>query len=226
MVPKDRYLVWLFETWEWLLYVFGGSALFRAHSEVITPSYEHFPVDGTLVGADLVEDYLLFAKEHAGVSSWDIPAPSPTFAQLSDPTSIVAALSRFLAKEVVSKISEADSEEAVEYLVDITAVFLGFGVFLCNRSSSRGASQPWLPEPARLTRLSELELSYALAVYTTVGEIPDRDVVPHLTLNPRGYFLKAQRHLLRFQGPAFRRLRTVANVDGPYRYLGIAVGER
>ena len=224
MVPKDRYLIWLFETWEWLLYAFGGSALFRARSEIITPCYEHFPVDATLLGSDLIEDYFLFAKEHAGVSNWDMAEPSPALSQLSDPTSIVAALSLFIAKEIVSKIGEEHNEDAFEYLIDITAVFLGFGVFLCNRSSSRGASQPWLPEPTRLTRLSELELSYALAVYTTVGEIPDRDVVPHLTLNPRGYFLKAQRHLLRFQGPAYRRLRTVSNTDGPYRYLGIVDG--
>ena len=231
MLPKPGYIEWLFETWAWLLHhhdtetAFGGRAL-------VTPTRLDFPVDPRLTGEDLAEDYFIFVQEHAGLSNWPLhvvpehelhgeagdegfPIPyDPTW--LADPARLVTHFARGVAHYVVHSIDDAIPGD-VEYAIDATAVYLGFGAFAANAASPRASGEN-LILARRLGVMAEHELAYALAVFGVLLEIPDREMEQHLRPNPRAFHRKAVKHVLRHHGRGLERLRgTYPKRVGPYR---------
>ncbi len=208
----------------------------------MTPTEEDFPVELELEGHELVEDYFLFVKEHAGLQGWpfqlvaeeDIDVPtgddgSPLLlveydpALLATPTRLVAQLARGAARHVVLVDGSDDlDEDELEPLADATSVFLGFGLFAANAAPRIGESQVSLLAsqalPPSVGALGEHEVAYALALFAVLTEIPDQLVESHLRPNPREFYRRGVKHILRHRGRELSRLRQVPLAGvGPYR---------
>ena len=260
MVPDDDTVDWLFDASARWLDTFGV-ADFLGSTELVTPTEDDFPVDLSLDGEDLAEDYFAFVLEHARLTEWPLEleadetprvaeilrgmphhlteAPRSTdhrappsdgrlvipysLSQLEDPVALVATMARgvshyhILASE---NVPPHDDDER-ELLVDVGAVFLGFGVFLANAAfrfeqHESGAMVGW--GFSRQGALSELDLSYTLAIFSSLLEIPERDVRPHLKPNPRGFFTSAMRHLQKTRARDLDALRSIGvTTTAPYR---------
>ncbi len=233
MVPGRGYLKWLFETSAWLIERLGGTQALRSRARLITPTYEDFPIDRALEHDELIEDFFLFVLEHAGLSRWpfelspdDHRGPSlihaadenlktmlvPYERGMTDATRIVGTLSRGVAYHLVRQAEIVDPHhEAFDLATELATVILGFGIFSANTSGRRGFAGLWLAD----TALSEVETSYALALYAILFEQPDARILPYLRVNPHGFYRAACRELLRNYGPELRRLRQVTPT--PYR---------
>jgi len=111
--------------------------------------------------------------------------------------------------------------EEWEHFVDLGAVFLGFGVFLANsafrfQEREEGAMIGW--GFTRRGALSELDVSYALALFASLLDQPDHDVTRHLRPNPKGFFRAARKHIRKKRGDELERLLVIRpTADGPYR---------
>ncbi len=240
MLPEDGFIRWLLWAWERLLRFHGGIDDFRRRP-LVTPTEEDFPVDLELEGEELVEDYFLFVKEHAGVQGWPFqllpedeteelldPSTDGLLVEydprlLASPTSLVALLARGAARHLVLMDGSDDLEEdEIEPLADATSVFLGFGLFAANAAPRIGESQLSLlsaqAPPSSVGALSEHEVAYALALFAVLTEIPDRFVEAHLRPNPREFYHRGVKHILRHRGRELSRLRQVPlRGVGPYR---------
>jgi hypothetical protein len=100
--------------------------------------------------------------------------------------------------------------EAEEHATDIGAVFMGFGIFLCNAAFqfegfSEGLSEGW--RVSRQGYLNESELSYALAIFMCLLETPFKLARPHLDTNPRTFLKKAIKHLSKYHERDLARLK-------------------
>jgi hypothetical protein len=139
---------------------------------------------------------------------------------LSDPVRFIAHTARGVAHHVVALDGDVRDEE-LEPLVDATTVFLGFGLFTANAAARFGSPAPiWLGELAQqpVVALSEHEVAYALALFAVLTEVPDSRVEEHLRPNPREFYRKAVKHVLRYRGRELSRLRQVPLAGiGPYR---------
>ncbi|MAQ16160.1 MAG: hypothetical protein CMN30_15385 [Sandaracinus sp.] len=233
MLPEEGFIRWLLWAWERLLRLEGGTEDFRRRRRLVVPVAENFPVDPGLEGHDLADDYFLFVKEHAGVQGWPLElVPEDGWADdddlgvpydpclLGTPTRLVAQLAHGVAHQVVLAHGIGDLEEnEVDPLADATAVFLGFGIFAANAAARVAGPQSWLgPTLAPVGALSEHEVAYALALYAVLTEIPDRHVEAHLRPNPREFYRRAVKHILRYRGRELHRLRQVPLAPlSPYR---------
>jgi len=262
VVPDDAIIDWIFEASTWWLQSFGGFEGFARSTRIVTPTEEDFPVDLDLEGHELVEDYLLFAMEHAHMGDWPIivapdepadvadvlrgmphhmtsapervspepaleegdPLPIPyTLAQLDEPIALVAQLARGLSHYLLYDARTPPPADAStrELVVDLGAAWLGFGVFLANSAFSyhqheSGAMVGW--GYRRRGALTQLDVTFALAVVATLLDTPDGDVAAHLGTNPRGFFRSAVKHLHRHRPRDLDALRAIpAPPGGPYR---------
>ncbi|MBO6938533.1 MAG: hypothetical protein JJ863_26435 [Deltaproteobacteria bacterium] len=235
MLPEDGFIRWLLWAWERLLRFHGGIDDFRRRL-LVTPTEEDFPVDLELEGEELVEDYFLFVKEHAGLQGWPFQlvtdesesADGPPLlveydpALLATPTRLVAQLARGAARHLVLMDGSDDLEEdEIEPLADATSVFLGFGLFGANAAPRIGESHvSFLTQglPPSVGALGEHEVAYALALFAVLTEIPDRLVESHLRPNPREFYRRGVKEILRHRGRELSRLRQVPLAGvGPYR---------
>jgi hypothetical protein len=129
-------------------------------------------------------------------------------ARLPDPVAFVAAMAHELAHYLVAEIPEPPpgGEEAHELATDLAAVFLGFGVFLVEsaysvRSYSLGRFvHGW--SVSRQGYLTELQLLFALAVFTVLVDEKPRNIAGHLKTHYRTLY-----------GEAVKQLRGDARID-------------
>ncbi|MEM9073249.1 MAG: hypothetical protein AAGE52_32390 [Myxococcota bacterium] len=220
MVPARGFVHWLFEAWAWLQSAHG-----QPRRSIVAPCDEDFPVDLALQGADLGDDYFLFVCEHAGLSEWPLIAvpqnedaddgfPVPYDLELlKSPAQLVTHFARGVGYYAVQASGVVPTVDEDDYLVDASTVFLGFGIFLANASGR--PAEPWLRGRCAM---AEHELAYALALFGILGEIPDRMIEPHLNANPRAFYRKAVKHLLRHHAHGLHRLQgRMPSGVGPYR---------
>lgn len=67
---EDETVDWLFDATGWWLELLGGHQTFRSASVLLTPTPEHFPVDGTLTDEEMALEFFSCVAEHAGVRHW------------------------------------------------------------------------------------------------------------------------------------------------------------
>ncbi|MEM9068615.1 MAG: hypothetical protein AAGE52_08920 [Myxococcota bacterium] len=260
MVPEEGTIDWVFEAARWWLSNFGGFAEF-ATTPIVLPTKEDFPVDTSLCGHALTEDYFGYAKEHARLGDWPLVMVSeavPNVAEilhgmphgmtapvsgstagpmqdgdplaipydpslLDDPVALVATMARGMSHyHLYGATTEFPGEaEDREYFVDLGAVFLGFGVFLANsafrfQQTESGMMVGW--GCTRRGALSELDVSYVLALACALTGAPDKPILRSLSANPKSFFKAARKHLRKKRRDDVERLRSVeAPNDGPYR---------
>ncbi|MCZ7644214.1 MAG: hypothetical protein M5U26_02855 [Planctomycetota bacterium] len=91
-------------------------------------------------------------------------------------------------------------EIAEEHATDLCAVFIGFGIFMANgafhfEQYTDAQGHGW--RASRRGYLNELQLSYALALFCALKDIPIDAARAHLKTNPKSYVKSAARHLAR-----------------------------
>ena len=104
-------------------------------------------------------------------------------------------------------------------MAELAAVFSGFGIFLSNTCLAFRDERDlagWTPR--RRWVLSERALSYALAVFGWVKEIPDQLILGYVTPNAGAVYRAAVRDL-GHRGPELNELRGTLRLPpaGPYR---------
>jgi hypothetical protein len=114
----------------------------------------------------------------------------------SDPTQMVATFSHELSHYLTSTSIEPPPGgwDNWEFATDITATFLGFGIFHANsvfnfQQVTEAGAQGWQTSGGGY--LSEAEHSYALAVFLKLKNISPEFVYPHCDVNIKAYLKKA-----------------------------------
>jgi hypothetical protein len=121
-----------------------------------------------------------------------------------EPIALVAQFAREFARYLISALDEPapGGDARRECAVEMTAVFLGFGVFLANSAARHADSQ-----------LSEGELAHALAMFCLLAQCApdsaDEHLNPHLRKHVRLAALDLGQYEIRF-----RQLRAVAGEAG------------
>lgn len=142
---------------------------------------------------------------------------------LEDPIGLVAQLARSLSFYLLQTAPDPPpgGDDNFDYAVDVGAVFLGFGVFTANaafqfKQLEEGLLTGW--GYSRQGSLEEPEIGYALAVFGTLLDLPDREVKGHLKKNPWTFYKKARKDVKR-RTDLLNELRLTkgAQFDGPYR---------
>lgn len=105
---------------------------------------------------------------------------------LSDPISLVATLAHELSHFLMATAPALPpgDEELLEFATDLTAVFLGFGIFMANshfrfEQFGDAFSHGW--RTTRQGYMTERQLLFALAIFSTLQGIDAQSVATHLT---------------------------------------------
>ena len=116
--------------------------------------------------------------------------------QVRTPEVLIANYAHVLAHYMASQASKAPPGGAENWpqATEVLAVFMGFGLMFANtaftmRSLACGACRG--PVADRSNYLSQFDITYALALFCVLKEIPNKAVLPHLKKTLRGYFKKA-----------------------------------
>ena len=203
---------WQFQAYAWLLRGCGGFPKF-VETLLVLPSEEHFP-DRDLKGHAAAAALFRRVRDHAGMADWPCvaePTPRDPARTPADrirvihyppgehrPDMLAAHFAHELARYLVESLDETPPGGAMLYepAVDLTTVFMGFGVFMANSSAGKAA---W--------DLNESELTHALAMFCLLRKLPVEAVDPYLNAHVRKYLRLAARDLARFE-PDFVRLRS------------------
>jgi hypothetical protein len=120
---------------------------------------------------------------------------------LSKPEQMVATFAHELAHYLTATAKEPPPGgwENWEFATDITATFLGFGVFMANSTFSfkqflDADAQGW--QSSHNGYLSEAENSYALAIFLALKRIPLEEVLSYLKPNLRKMLKKASNEIV------------------------------
>jgi len=221
-------LDWQFESFAWLLRNTGGFSKF-AETALVLPTEEFFP-DRGLKGHAGVSALFRRARQHAGMEDWpctveaagEEPRVAPdgadhipvvTYQRGSlEPIALVAHFAREFARFLVGTFDEPPpgGETARESALELTAVFLGFGLFMANSSARQVRYQ-----------LSEGELAHALAMFCLLGKKPADSADTHLNPHLRKHVRLAARDLAQHE-VRFHRLRSLPAVEMAERTLPTA----
>jgi len=137
---------------------------------------------------------------------------------LRDPESFVATIAHELSHYLLASLRDpppGGTAEA-EHATDVTAVFLGFGVFLANSAVAFSQFQDATMQGWRMERcgyLTEQELAYALGVFLLLLEIPASRARQHLKTNPSSYLKHALRDLAKHRKAELDAMRNIAALE-------------
>jgi hypothetical protein len=204
---------WQFDAFAWLLRNGGGYPRFEG-TALVLPTAAHFPESG-MSGHAAATALFRRVRDHAGMADWPctvepatrsprpaMPAGFPVIRyEPADetPLSLVPRFARALAGLFVETFDEAPpgGVALIEPAIDLTTVFMGFGVFLANDAF----------ESAQYD-LNEGELAHALALFCLLRKIDTASVEPHLNAHLRKYLRLAARDLAQHKA-RFQKLRSV-----------------
>lgn len=129
--------------------------------------------------------------------------------QLRDPEVVIAHFAHTLAHYLGSTAKELPpgGEENWPHVTELLAVFMGFGVEMAdsaNTTKIRSCSSCSGPAVERENFLSQYDVTYALAIFCCLKNIPTRDAAPHLKSALRPFFKKAMRDVMRRDGQLVR----------------------
>jgi len=206
---------WQFEVFGWLLRHTGGYQKFL-ENPLVLPTEEYFP-DRGMKGHAGVAALFRRTREHAGMEEWpcavepvknETPTrtepdrvPVITYQRGSlEPIALVAHFARELSRYLVATFDEPPpgGDAAREPAIELSTVFMGFGLFMANSAASQVKYE-----------LSEGELAHALALFCLLGKNPPESTDTHLNPHLRKHVRLAARDLSQFE-PSFRKLRAVA----------------
>jgi len=119
--------------------------------------------------------------------------------QINDPEAMIATYAHTLAHYLGSMAQEPPpgGEEFWPQTTEILAVFMGFGTMFANSASvfRGGCGRCHNPLAERTAFLSEDDVTYALALFCVLKEIPVKEALPHLKKHLRSMFKTAVKEL-------------------------------
>ncbi|WNC70817.1 hypothetical protein RGQ13_11810 [Thalassotalea psychrophila] len=119
--------------------------------------------------------------------------------QINQPQDLVASFAQAFASILVAQrgVLPPGGEEFVPQAVDLLACFMGFGVMFANTAYQfkGGCGSCYNKYANREVALPEQEMLYCLALFTTLKEIPAKQVATHLKSHLRSDFKKAMKEI-------------------------------
>lgn len=115
---------------------------------------------------------------------------------VNNPEAMIASLSHQLAHYLASlaEVPPPGGEQNWARATEVLAVFLGFGLMFANSAFNVRIPRcgSCAPQPAdRQSFLSQYDITFALAIFCVLKDIPNRSVLPHLKGSLRGFYRKA-----------------------------------
>jgi len=152
--------------------------------------------------------------EAAPLDAPDAPPVAYRLDQLRDPEVMVAQFAHTLAHYLGTTASEPPpgGEENWPHVTELLAVFLGFGVAMADSAHTvkiRSCASCAGPAVERENYLSQYDVTYALAIFCTLKDIPAQQAARHLKSSLRPFFKKAMKDVARRQ-ETLARLREMA----------------
>ena len=120
---------------------------------------------------------------------------------LRDPEVLIANFAHTLAHYLGATAKEPPpgGEENWPHVTELLAVFMGFGVMMANSANTakiRSCSSCSGPAIERENFLSEYDITYALAIFCCLKEIPNNQVVKQLKSSLRPFYKKAAKEVM------------------------------
>lgn len=120
--------------------------------------------------------------------------------QLRDSEVIIADFAHVLAHYLASTSQEPPpgGQENWPHITEVVAVFMGFGLMMANSAHTvkiRSCGSCSGPAVERSNALSQYDITYALAIFCCLKEIPTRDVLVHLKKSLRPFYKKAAKEV-------------------------------
>jgi hypothetical protein len=130
--------------------------------------------------------------------------------QVSRPEGLIASFAHVLS-HFLGQTADKPPPGGADYWPQVTellAVYLGFGVMFANSAFTfkGGCGSCYNPNANRDAYLSELEATYALAIFCVLKGIQSSEVTPHLKKHLRGVFKSCLREI-QDRGADMQRLR-------------------
>ncbi|MCK5649667.1 MAG: hypothetical protein KAI22_12395 [Gammaproteobacteria bacterium] len=133
--------------------------------------------------------------------------------QVRNPEAIIASFAHTLAHYLgsMAKDMPPGGEDNWPHVTEILSVFMGFGLMFANsafvyRNVTCGSCQPTTVN--RTAYLSQYDITYALAIFCVLKDIPARDAAKNIKKTLRSYFKKAYKDVKTRQ-PALGKLRAL-----------------
>ncbi len=138
--------------------------------------------------------------------------------QLRDPEVVIANFAHTLAHYLGSTTQELPpgGEENWPHVTELLAVFMGFGIVMAdsaNTTKIRSCSSCSGPAVERENFLSQYDVTYALAIFCNLKNIPTGDAAKHLKSSLRPFFKKAMKEVAR-RDSALASLRDMQPASG------------
>jgi len=135
-------------------------------------------------------------------------------ALVNNPEAMIASLSHQLAHYLASlaEVPPPGGEQNWAQATEVLAVFLGFGLMFANSAFNvriQSCGSCGAPPADRQSFLSQYDTTYALAIFSVLKGIPNREVLPHLKGSLRGFYKKAVKEVSA-NAEALERLRQIA----------------
>ena len=221
---------WHIETWRWLLDSFGGLPVL-SQANLVIPTRSFFPPTDA-VGHDRVLHVFEAVKKHARMANWECKlvaqARRPDFLEhhhaaagtfsvdggaasitydpdlIDEPVKLVATLAHELAHYFLGAQLPPGGEDTLEPATDLTAAYLGFGVFGANVALTFEQhrdvfSYGW--SSSRLGYLNEGGWTFALAVFAFLRRDTVEPLEPYLKPHLYTELRKAMAYLRREPSP-------------------------
>jgi hypothetical protein len=120
--------------------------------------------------------------------------------QINNPEGMIASFAHIVSHHL-GQMAKGPPPGGLEYwpqATELLAVYLGFGVMFANSAFTfrGGCGSCYNPSANRQAYLTELEASYALAIFTVLKEIPNSAVTKHLKKHLRGFYKHAVKDVL------------------------------
>ncbi len=137
--------------------------------------------------------------------------------QVRNPEAIIASFAHTLSHYLgtMAKDTPPGGEENWPHITEILSVFMGFGLMFANsafvyRNVTCGSCQPATVN--RTAYLSQYDITYALAIYCVLKDIPVRTAVANVKKTLRSYFKKAYKDVKKRQ-PELETLQALRQDD-------------
>ena len=116
--------------------------------------------------------------------------------QVKNPEALIASYAHTLSHYLGTMAQQPSpgGEEFWPQTTELLAVFMGFGLIFSNsaytfKGNTCGSCAGSAPN--RSGYLSQFEMTYAFAIFCTLKNIPNKDVLPHLKKSLRSFFKKS-----------------------------------
>ncbi len=117
-------------------------------------------------------------------------------ALINNPEAMIASFAHSFAHYLgtLAKEPPPGGEENWAQITEVLATFLGFGLLMANSAFNVRIPRcgSCAPQPVdRQSFLSQYDMTYALAIFCVLKEIPNKAVLPHLKSSLRGFYKRA-----------------------------------